>query len=173
MYYGDTFLSFNKPMWLDLWSYYGDTVLRMELAVGGGPKINNFKLSPYAISNNTSLSTKVHYKVNRWGFTALGIPFSAWSWKWRWELKIYNINMSLSAIPISAYTKGNPTVNWTGSEGVSQKIKTWKCLCLLFLTIPFNQSMLFKSMAGPPDLAWGHLFEPGAGFESGIQKSIT
>ena len=43
-------------------------------------------------------------------------------------------------------------------------------------TIPNNTFLsinALKSMAGPPDLAWRHLFEPGAGFEGGIKKSIT
>ena len=38
-------------------------------------------------------------------------------------------------------------------------------------TIPNNTFLsidALKSMAGPPDLACGHLFEPGAGFEGGI-----
>ena len=30
-----------------------------------------------------------------------------------------------------------------------------------------------NAMAEPPDLPWKHLFEPGAGFEGGIQKSVT
>ena len=30
-----------------------------------------------------------------------------------------------------------------------------------------------KPIAEPPDLPWGHLFEPGAGREGGGQKSLT
>ena len=43
-------------------------------------------------------------------------------------------------------------------------------------TIP-NKTVLsidaLNAMAEPPDLPWRHLFEPGAGFEGGIQKSVT
>ena len=38
---------------------------------------------------------------------------------------------------------------------------------------PFLSMDALNAMAEPPDLPWKHLFEPGAGFEGGIQKSIT
>ena len=44
-------------------------------------------------------------------------------------------------------------------------------------TIPNNTSLpidALESVAEPPELPWGHLFEPGAGCEGGIQKpSLT
>ena len=62
---------------------------------------------------------------------------------------------------------------WAGSVGVSKKIKTWKCLLLLFPKNTFLSNDALKPIDEPPDLPYGGLSEPGAGFEGGIQKSIT
>ena len=38
----------------------------------------------------------------------------------------------------------------------------------------FLPKYALKSIAEPPQLTWGHIFEPGAGCEGGIQKpSLT
>ena len=62
---------------------------------------------------------------------------------------------------------------WAGSVGVSQKIKIWNCLLLLFPKNAFLSKDALKPIAEPPDLSYGRLSEPGAGFEGGIQKSTT
>ena len=41
---------------------------------------------------------------------------------------------------------------WVGSVGVSQKIKTWKCLLLLFPKNIFLSKDALKPKAEPPDL---------------------